>query len=130
MKIFVGNDNKEKYYNSVINRLNSYKNVIEKLQNTLKILQKSYKVVISISLWRSAGISRTGAGVCPQWHSVPVCTSKGAAFEELGAAFGGVGSCVSKGATSKRSVAAVGSYNFRLLKSKRKEKTIDFFIKE
>lgn len=59
MKIFVKNDSKKECYNSVINRLNSYKNVIEKLQNTLKILQKNYKVVISISLWRSTGIHRT-----------------------------------------------------------------------
>lgn len=94
MKIFVKNDSKKKYYNNVINRLNNYKNVIEKLQNALKILQKSYKVVISISLWRSIGVCRTGAGVCPQWRSVSVYTSKGATFGELGAAFGGVGSCV------------------------------------
>ena len=55
------------------------------------------------------GICRVGAGVCPQWRFVPVYMSKGAAFEELGAAFGDVGSCVSKGATSMRSVAAVGA---------------------
>ena len=50
MKRFVRNDNKKKYYKVVINYLNGYKKVIKKLQNTLKILQKSYKIVISISL--------------------------------------------------------------------------------
>ena len=40
MKNLVRNDNKKKYYNSVINHLNSYKNVIEKLQNTLKYYKK------------------------------------------------------------------------------------------
>lgn len=120
MKNLVRNDNKKKYYNNVINRLNSYKNVIEKLQNALKILQKSYKIVMSISLWRSTGIHRTGAGVCPQWRPVSVYTSKGAAFGELGAAFGSVGSCVLReatiqrglclsGAMFKRSVAAAGA---------------------
>lgn len=121
MKMFVRNDNR--LYNITKRRraflciMTDYKEVTKQLLRGYK----GYKIVISISLWRSMGIHRAGAGVCPQWRSVPVCTSKGAAFGELGAAFGGVGSCASREATPKRSVAAVGSYNFRLLKSKREK---------
>ena len=141
MKMFIRND--ERFYNMtkrqstflcIMTIVGSHKNIAKKptflcimtgYKKVTKLLRKgykSYKVVISISLWRSAGVCRTGAGVCPQWRSVPVYTSKGAAFGELGAAFGGAGSCVRrrgqlrfkgsyalKGATFKRSVAAVGA---------------------
>ena len=128
MKMFGRND--KRFYNMtkrqytflcIMTIVGSHKNIAKKptflcimtgYKKVTKLLRKgykSYKVVISISLWRSAGVCRTGAGVCPQWRSVSVYTSKGAAFGELGAAFGSAGSCVSKGATSKRSVAAVGA---------------------
>lgn len=96
MKMFVRNDNR--LYN-ITKWQRAFLYIMTKLQKNYKNLTKSYKsykVVISISLWRSMGIHRTGAGVCPQWRSVSVYTSKGAAFGELGAAFDGVGSCVSK----------------------------------
>lgn len=90
MKMFVRNDNR--LYN-ITKRQRAFLCIMTKLQKNYKNLTKSYKsykVVISISLWRSMGIHRAGAGVCPQWCSVSVCTSKGAAFGELGAAFGGM----------------------------------------
>lgn len=119
MKMFVRNDNRlyniTKRQRAFLCIMTGYKEVTKQLLKGYK----SYKVVISISLWRSMGIHRTGAGVCPQWRPVSVYTSKGAAFGELGAAFGDVGSCVlrshdlrshdSKGATSMRSIAAVGA---------------------
>lgn len=103
MKMFVRNDNR--LYN-MTKRQSTFLCIMTDYRKVTKLLQKgykSYKVVISISLWCSTGIHRTGAGVCPQWRPVSVYTSKGAAFGELGAAFGSAGSCVSKGATSKRS---------------------------
>lgn len=96
MKMFVRNDNR--LYN-MTKRQRAFLCIMTGYRKVTKVLQKgykSYKVVISISLWRSVGVCRIGAGVCPQWCSVSVYTSKGAAFGELGAAFGGVGSCVSK----------------------------------
>ena len=120
MKRFVRNDNRlyymTKWQSTFLCIMTDYRKVTKLLQKGYK----SYKIVMSISLWRSTGTHRTGAGICPQWRSVSVYTSKGAAFGELGAAFGGVGSCVlrelrfkgsydSKGAMFKRSVAAVGA---------------------
>lgn len=131
--MFVRNDNRlynitkrQRAFLYIMTIVGSHKNIAKKptflciitgyKEVTKRLLKgyKSYKVVISISLWRSMGIHRTGAGVCPQWRPVPVYTSKGAAFGELRAAFGSVGSCVlrshdSKGATSMRSIAAVGA---------------------
>lgn len=120
MKRFVRNDNG--LYN-MTKRQSTFLCIMTDYRKVTKLLQKvykNYKIVISISLWRSTGIHQTGAGVCPQWRSVSVYTSKGAAFGELGAAFGGVaaafqkklrfkGSYNSKGAMLKRSIAAVGA---------------------
>ena len=129
MKMFVRNDNRlynmtkrQSTFLCIMTIVGSHKNIAKKptflcimtgYKKVTKLLQKgykSYKVVISISLWRSTGVCRTGAGVCPQWRPVSVYTSKGAAFGELGAAFGGVGSCVSKEATLQRELRFKGSY--------------------
>lgn len=99
MKMFVRNDNRlyniTKRQRAFLCIMTDYKEVTKRLLKGYK----SYKVVISISLWTLGGYLSGSAGVCPQWRPVSVYTSKGAAFGELGAAFGGVGSCVSKEAT-------------------------------
>lgn len=115
MKRFVRNDNR--LYN-MTKRQSTFLCIMTGYRKVTKVLQKgykSYKIVISISLWCSTGVCRTGAGVCPQWRSVSVYTSKGAAFGELGAALDDMGSCVSKEAVLQRklhfkqSVAAMGA---------------------
>ena len=102
MKRFVRNDNR--LYN-MTKRQSTFLCIMTGYKKVTKVLQKgykSYKVVISISLWALGRCLPDSAGVCPQWCSVSVYTSKGAAFGELGAAFDGVGSCVSKEAVLQR----------------------------
>lgn len=96
MKMFVRNDNRlynmTKRQRAFLYIMTGYKEVTKQLLKGYK----SYKIVISISLWALDRCLPDSAGVCPQWRPVSVYTSKGAAFGELGAAFSGVGSYVSK----------------------------------
>lgn len=109
MKMFVRSDNG--LYN-MTKRQSVFLCIMTGYKKVTKVLQKgykSYKVVISISLWALGRCLPDSAGVCPQWRSVPAYTSKGAAFGELGAAFGGMGSCVSKEATLQRELCLSGA---------------------
>ena len=109
MKRFVRND--KRFYNMTKWQY-TFLCINDRLQKSYKSLAKKLQKLQGCNKYLPLALDRClpdSAGVCPQWRPVSVYTSKGAAFEELGAAFGSAGSCVSKGATSKRSIAAVGA---------------------